>query len=78
MAADQDHGLREGAAVELRHRHEEAAREAGTIASPAAVVNAVMDALSPYGVTHLDMPLTAEKVWRAIKDGNTPSHEEER
>ena len=41
--------------------------EAGTIASPPAVVNAVMDALSPFGITHLDMPLTAPKVWRAIQ-----------
>ncbi|MCP3964578.1 MAG: molybdopterin-dependent oxidoreductase, partial [bacterium] len=40
--------------------------EAGSIASPAAVTNAVVDALSPHGVTHLDMPLTPEKVWRAI------------
>jgi carbon-monoxide dehydrogenase large subunit len=40
--------------------------EAGSIASPAAVTNAVVDALAPYGVRHLDMPLTAEKVWRAI------------
>jgi carbon-monoxide dehydrogenase large subunit len=40
--------------------------EAGTIASPAAVVNAVLDALLPLGVCHLDMPLTPEKVWRAI------------
>jgi aerobic carbon-monoxide dehydrogenase large subunit len=40
--------------------------EAGAIASPAAVANAVIDALRPYGVTHLDMPLTPEKVWRAI------------
>ncbi len=40
--------------------------EAGTIASPAAVVNAVVDALAPYGVRHLDMPLRPEKVWRAI------------
>lgn len=40
--------------------------EAGAIASPAAVANAVMDALSPYGVKHLDMPFTSEKVWRAI------------
>jgi carbon-monoxide dehydrogenase large subunit len=30
------------------------------------VVNAVMDALAPFGVRHLDMPLTAEKVWRAM------------
>lgn len=40
--------------------------EAGTIASPAAVTNAVVDALSHLGVRHLDMPLTPEKVWRAI------------
>ena len=41
--------------------------EAGTIASPPAVVNAVMDALGPLGITHLDMPLTAPKVWQAIQ-----------
>jgi carbon-monoxide dehydrogenase large subunit len=41
--------------------------EAGTIASTPAVVNAVLDALSPFGVTHIDMPLTAPKVWRAIQ-----------
>ena len=40
--------------------------EAGAIASPAAVANAVIDALKPYGVKHLDMPLTSEKVWQAI------------
>jgi carbon-monoxide dehydrogenase large subunit len=40
--------------------------EAGAIASPATIVNAVMDALKPYGVKHLDMPLRAEKVWKAI------------
>lgn len=40
--------------------------EAGTIASPAAVVNAVVDALAPYGIRHLDMPLTPERVWSAI------------
>jgi len=42
--------------------------EAGTIASTPAMVNAVVDALSPLGITHLDMPLTAEKVWRAIRE----------
>jgi carbon-monoxide dehydrogenase large subunit len=42
--------------------------EAGTIASPPAIVNAVCDALAPHGVTHLDMPLTPEKVWRAIHE----------
>ncbi len=41
--------------------------EAGTIASPPAIVNAVCDALEPYGVQHLDMPLTPEKVWRAVR-----------
>ena len=40
--------------------------EAGAIASPPAVVNAVVDALAPFGVTHIDMPLTPEKVWRAV------------
>jgi carbon-monoxide dehydrogenase large subunit len=42
--------------------------EAGTIASTPAMVNAVIDALSPLGIKHLDMPLTAEKVWRAIRN----------
>ncbi len=42
--------------------------EAGTIASPPAVVNAVLDALAPLGVTHIDMPATPERVWRAIRD----------
>jgi carbon-monoxide dehydrogenase large subunit len=41
--------------------------ETGTIASTPAVVNAVMDALSPFGIRHLDMPLTPEKVWRAME-----------
>ncbi len=40
--------------------------EAGSIASPAAVTNAVVDALAPHGVKHLDMPLVPEKIWRAI------------
>jgi carbon-monoxide dehydrogenase large subunit len=43
--------------------------EAGAIAAPAAVVNSVVDALSPLGVTHIDMPLTPEKVWRAMQGG---------
>jgi carbon-monoxide dehydrogenase large subunit len=44
--------------------------EAGTIASTPAVVNAVMDALSPLGIKHLDMALTPEKVWRAIQQAS--------
>jgi carbon-monoxide dehydrogenase large subunit len=41
--------------------------EAATIASTPAVVNAVVDALAPLGIGHLDMPLTPERVWRAIE-----------
>ncbi|MBM3548282.1 MAG: xanthine dehydrogenase family protein molybdopterin-binding subunit [Alphaproteobacteria bacterium] len=41
--------------------------EAGCAAAPPAVVNAVIDALAGYGVRHIDMPLTSEKVWRAIQ-----------
>jgi aerobic carbon-monoxide dehydrogenase large subunit len=41
--------------------------EAGTTGAPPAIVNAVLDALRPLGVTHIDMPLTPEKVWRALK-----------
>ncbi len=42
------------------------AGEAGTIASAQCVMNAVIDALSPFGVKHLQMPATAERVWTAI------------
>jgi carbon-monoxide dehydrogenase large subunit len=42
--------------------------EAGTIAAPQAVVNAVCDALEPFGVDHIDMPLDAETVWRAVEE----------
>jgi carbon-monoxide dehydrogenase large subunit len=41
--------------------------EAGTIASTATVYNAVIDALEPFGVATLPMPLTAERVWRAMQ-----------
>jgi len=40
--------------------------EAGTIGAPAAIMNAVVDALAPLGATNLDMPATSERVWRAI------------
>jgi carbon-monoxide dehydrogenase large subunit len=42
--------------------------ESGTIGSTPAVQNAVVDALSGFGIRHLDMPMTAERVWRAIQD----------
>jgi aerobic carbon-monoxide dehydrogenase large subunit len=41
--------------------------ESPNVGSPQAFVNAVIDALSPLGVTHIDMPLTREKVWNAIQ-----------
>jgi aerobic carbon-monoxide dehydrogenase large subunit len=40
--------------------------ETGTIASTPSVVNAVMDALAPIGIVHLDMPLTPQRVWKAV------------
>jgi carbon-monoxide dehydrogenase large subunit len=42
--------------------------EAATIGSTPAIVNAVVDALRPFGVRHLDMPLRAERVWRALQE----------
>ena len=48
--------------------------EIGMIAAPAAVHNAVLDALSPLGVRHLDVPCTPEVVWRAIQEGATGYH----
>ena len=42
--------------------------EGPTTGAPPAVVNAVIDALSPHGVRHIEMPLTPERVWRAIQD----------
>ncbi len=41
--------------------------ESATVGSPAAVVNAVLDALKPFGVRHADMPLTPAAVWRAAQ-----------
>ncbi len=43
--------------------------EAATIGSTPATANAVIDALEPFGVRHVDVPCTPEKVWRAIQDG---------
>jgi carbon-monoxide dehydrogenase large subunit len=41
--------------------------EAGTIGSTPAVVNAIVDALSPFGITNIDMPVRSEKVWKILK-----------
>ncbi len=42
-----------------------------TVPSPVAVANAVLDALAPLGIRHLDTPLTPEKIWRAIHEGES-------
>jgi carbon-monoxide dehydrogenase large subunit len=43
--------------------------EAGTIGSTPAVVNSVVDALAPFGVRHIDMPLKPEKIWKLMREG---------
>jgi carbon-monoxide dehydrogenase large subunit len=47
--------------------------EAGTVGALPALLNAVNDALAPLGVRHLDMPVTPERVWRAIRAGKEPA-----
>jgi carbon-monoxide dehydrogenase large subunit len=42
--------------------------EAGTIAATAAVINAVVDALSPFGIKHVDMPASPDRVWKLMKE----------
>jgi carbon-monoxide dehydrogenase large subunit len=45
--------------------------EAGCAGSLSTIVNAAIDALSEFGITHIDMPLTPERVWRAIQDAKS-------
>jgi carbon-monoxide dehydrogenase large subunit len=45
--------------------------EAGTNGCPPAIVNAVMDALSPLGIQHLDLPFTSDRVWQAIQSATS-------
>ncbi len=42
--------------------------QAGAIAAPQTIICAILDALAPLGVEHIDMPATPERVWRAIRD----------
>ena len=44
------------------------AGEAGTVGALTGIMNAAVDALAPLGITHVEMPLTPEKLWRAIRD----------
>ncbi len=46
--------------------------ESATVGSPPAIVNAVVDALKPYGIRHADMPLTPSRVWEAMQGNHTP------
>ncbi|MGK0275640.1 MAG: carbon-monoxide dehydrogenase large subunit [Ilumatobacter sp.] len=46
--------------------------ESATVGSPPAVVNAVVDALKPYGIRHADMPLTPSRVWETMQGNHTP------
>jgi carbon-monoxide dehydrogenase large subunit len=48
--------------------------EAGTIASSAAVINAVCDALAPFGIKHVDMPASPDRVWKMIHESRGASH----
>ena len=46
--------------------------EAGSVASPAAVINAIIDALADLGVRHVDMPATPQRVWQVIQEHRRP------
>ncbi|MCP4621703.1 MAG: xanthine dehydrogenase family protein molybdopterin-binding subunit [Bradyrhizobium sp.] len=46
--------------------------QAGAIAAPATIMNAVMNALAPFGIRHLDMPATPARVWEAIRAAKRP------
>ncbi|MEO8744196.1 MAG: molybdopterin cofactor-binding domain-containing protein [Candidatus Dormibacter sp.] len=47
--------------------------EAGTIASSPAVINAIVDALSPFGIKHVDMPASPDRLWKQIQDARGAS-----
>ncbi|HEY3196188.1 MAG TPA: molybdopterin cofactor-binding domain-containing protein [Candidatus Dormibacteraeota bacterium] len=49
--------------------------EAGTIAATAAIINAVVDALSPFGIKHVDMPATPDRLWKQIQGAHAMSHD---
>ncbi len=60
-------GYYEGAPTKKNPLGVKGAGEAGCVGAPPAIVNAVLDALQEFAVDHLDMPLTSEKVWQAVK-----------
>jgi carbon-monoxide dehydrogenase large subunit len=46
--------------------------EVGTIGSPAAITNAIVDALSVLGITHVDMPASPNRIWRLMNAASLP------
>ena len=48
------------------------AGEGGAVGAPGAVIHAILDALAPLGVAHIDMPATPARVWQAIQDARSP------
>lgn len=50
----------------LRHRYTQGHGESSTIGAPPTVINALIDALEPLGVDHIDMPATPARVWETI------------
>jgi len=49
------------------------AGEGGTTPALGVVINAIVDALSDFGVTHIEMPATPERVWQSIRSGQASS-----
>ncbi len=47
--------------------------EAGTIAAPPVIVSAICDALKPFGISHIDMPLTPPRIWKALQNATIQS-----
>lgn len=68
MIPNMDIGYYEDAPTNKNPLGVKGAGEAGCVGSLPTVVNAVLDALKDYGVLHIDMPMTPEKVWRAIQN----------
>jgi carbon-monoxide dehydrogenase large subunit len=67
MFPELDIALAEGVPCRTNPLGAKGCGESGTVGATPAVLGAVVDALSPFGVTHLDMPLTPERVWRAMQ-----------
>jgi aerobic carbon-monoxide dehydrogenase large subunit len=44
--------------------------ESGSIAAPPTIVHAVLDALAPFAITHIDMPMTPSRIWAAIQNAS--------